>query len=200
MSEKELKAATQRNTVRNQVYICSIDRQIVRVEGPRPPSPTSKIRTTAEKEEEDRKAGRGARAKRRRKSGDDDDPSSDEEAPVGTEEVLRAPGDEDDYSTPARPLKRAKVDEEKDRFVRWNRELTVIRGGLGDTQPPKAPTPERSAIKPEARYPLDSMGNAKERPVERLKRTKVVVRAVFYEGEEPAPFDYNSPPKKKKKG
>lgn len=197
MSEKELKAATQRNTIRNQVYLCSIDRQIIRVDGPRPPSPTSKIRTTAEKEEQDRKAGRGARAKRRQRSSEGMGSSDeDEDAVVEVEEVNRAPGDEADYRTPKRPAKRAKLDE--GRFVRWNRALTVIRGGLGEAPPPKSPTPAKSAVRDEARYPLDSDGNAKERPVERLKRTTVVVRAVFYDGEEPAPFDYG-PPKGKRR-
>ncbi|RXK41492.1 hypothetical protein M231_01200 [Tremella mesenterica] len=65
MSEKELRTATARNTAKNEVYLCAIERQIIRRPGPRPPSPTSKIRTTLDKEEEEKKASRGQRAKRR---------------------------------------------------------------------------------------------------------------------------------------
>ena len=130
ISEKELKAATQRNTSRNEVYHCAIERQIVRKHGPRPPSPTSKIRTTADREEAERKVSREERAKRRSRGSEAD---SDTEAPPLVQRIsqLRGPGEEEDYVTPARPVKKAKtahVDvKTKDKVVRWDRGLVVIR-------------------------------------------------------------------------
>lgn len=201
MSEKELKAATTRNTMRNQVYYCSIDRQIVRVPGPRPPSPGAKIRTAAEREEADRKARREQRARRRHR---DDGESSEEESTPLVERVPhqpRAPGDEEDYTTPARPRKRLRVsdDETEDsastssgdsRQVRWDKGLTVIRGALGEFGGPSksaSTTPKPSSLKQAAQIPLDPHGNWAEshRHVDRTKPTKVVVTAVFYDGEEP---------------
>ncbi|WOO86189.1 uncharacterized protein LOC62_07G009675 [Vanrija pseudolonga] len=201
MSEKELKAATTRNTMRNQVYYCSIDRQIVRVPGPRPPSPGAKIRTAAEREEADRKIRREQRARRRNRG---DDESSEEEGTPLVERVPhqpRAPGDEEDYTTPARPRKRLRVsdDEAEDtssassgdsRQVRWDKGLTVIRGALGEFGGPSksaSTTPKPSSLKQAAQIPLDPHGNWAERHrhVDRTKPTKVVVTAVFYDGEEP---------------
>ena len=41
---------------------------------------------------------------------------------------VRGPGDEEDYKTPARPVKRVKMtDEEKGKYVRWDKGLVVIR-------------------------------------------------------------------------
>jgi len=134
ISEKELRSATQRNTDRNTVYLyCTIDRQIVRQPGPRPPSPTSKIRTTADRDEEEKKAGRGERAKRRSArdsdgaNGDATNNANFEALRSNVERVERArgPGDDDDYETPARPSKKVKTKHE--RRVGWDRELVIIR-------------------------------------------------------------------------
>ncbi|KAK8853336.1 hypothetical protein IAR55_004040 [Kwoniella newhampshirensis] len=166
MSEKELKAATQRNTMRNQVYHCAIDRQIIRQAGPRPPSPTSKIRTTAEKDEEEKRHAREDRARRRK--GEED---GMERPVVEKFTQTRGPGDDEDFVTPARPTKKAKTD---DKTVKWDREVLII--------------------------PLDKHGNVLEshRPVDNLKRTRIVVTAVFYEGEEPVPAPSSATRSKKK--
>ncbi|KAL1405113.1 hypothetical protein Q8F55_008736 [Vanrija albida] len=214
MSEKELKAATTRNTMRNQVYYCSIDRQIVRIPGPRPPSPGAKIRTAAEREEAERKVRREQRARRRNRG---DDESSDEESTPLVERVphqARAPGDEEDYMTPARPRKRLRVDDDEEnddssassgdsRQVRWDKGLTVIRGGLGEYGRPSkeaAATPTASSLKQAAQIPLDPHGNWAERHrhVDRTKPAKVVVTAVFYDGEEPVPVPSAGTRSKKK--
>jgi len=134
LSEKELKSTTHHNTMRNQVYLCAIDRQIVRKTGPRPPSPTSKIRTTADRDEAEKNAGREARAKRRSR-GSDGDTESDSEDDVHSSVVerlthVRGPGDEDDYTTPARPAKKAKTAHEHEgpaKSVKWDKGLVVIR-------------------------------------------------------------------------
>jgi hypothetical protein len=100
--------------MRNEVYFCAITRTIVRREGPRPPSPTSKIRTVADRKEDEKRISREERARRRDRcrSGDD---TEDEEAQsehsmpamLFTKHV-RGPGDEEDYETPARGNKRAR--------------------------------------------------------------------------------------------
>ncbi len=140
MSEKELKATTHHNTIRNQVYLCAIDRQIVRKTGPRPPSPTSKIRTTADRVEAEMKAGREARAKRRSRGSDvDTDVESEEDVYVSVVERsshVRRPGDEEDYETPARPAKKAKMSHTQSqgvaKSVKWDKGLVVIRHREGE--------------------------------------------------------------------
>lgn len=226
MTERELKNATTRNTARNQVYLCTIDRQIVRVAGDRPASPTSGIRTTAERDAEEQKAGRDARARRRARSslGSSEDESGDASASASTElddepaiehaTLGRiAPGDDVAYSTPVRrPAKRVKLDKsdsgsdsdagrgnanvenDNSRHVRWDEGLMIIRRGLGEVRHAhRRPAELKSCVTPKARYKLDENGNAIDRPTERLKRTTIRVKAVFYDGEEPVAFEYNKP-------
>ncbi|WVW86332.1 hypothetical protein I302_108376 [Kwoniella bestiolae CBS 10118] len=200
MSEKELKTTTHRNTIRNQVYHCAIDRQIIRQSGPRPPSPTSKIRTTAERNEEEKKQAREARAKRRKGQEHEDEEA---ERPIIEKLVQhRHPGDDSDFETPQaqRPMKKHKSGEEnkKTRAVIFDKGLTVIRDD-GSARPSSKDSKEgsehvtemKSCLK--AKVDLDHHGNLHEahRPIENLKRTRVVVNAVFYDGEEPVPFSYS---------
>ena len=123
MSEKELKAITQLHTSRNEVYHCAIDRQIVRKNGPRPPSPTSKIRTTADRDEAEKKAGRSDRAKRRSKGSDTE--TTDLAPVIERVTYTKGPGDDEDWKTPSRPSKKAKT--KHDKTVNWDKELLVIR-------------------------------------------------------------------------
>lgn len=226
LSEKELKTQTQRNTMRNQVYFCAIDRQIVRVPGPRPPSPGP--RTLAEKEEEEQKQERDARARKRNRDSGEGQEEEDEPPAVETVSLESAPGDEGEiWKTPARKRKRVVTSDDegdstdKQRNVRWDRALTVFRGGLGEaprasertqsTAPPghesldqrrtasEEPSRARSALKQGAQIQLDRNGNAVDRPVEKLKRQKVTVTAVFYDGEEPVPEPAKNTRSKKKK-
>ncbi len=110
--DKDLQAVTKRNTMRNEVYFCAITRNLVRRDGPRPPSPTSKIRTVADREEEDRRIDREARAKRRDRSKSRDDTEDEETSmpptPVQPLKHVRGPGEEEDYETPARGAKRGR--------------------------------------------------------------------------------------------
>jgi len=224
VSERQLRSATQQNTRRNQVYLCAIDRQIVRVPGPRPPSPTSKIPKSAERDEEEQKAARDARAKRRGRPSDDTSSEVEEDAPPVVEVVHQAlgPGDDEEYTTPVRPAKRARLNdgsgadtssngatstnmdvdaeaaEPTEKVVRWNRALTVIRGGLGEVSRSSRETTAdsqarlRSCLKTDAQIALDEFGNVINAKKETLKRSKVTIQAVFYDGEEPVPFNYNA--------
>ena len=179
--------------------------------GPRPPSPTGSIRTLAEKEEEEQKTERDARARRRNRGSGDASESDDELPVIEKVTVDSAPGDEDGvaWKTPAKKRKRAVASDDEDsttRNVRWDRALTVFRGGLGEA--PRSGDPRRtqseepatrSALKPGAQIQLDRNGNAVDRPVEKLKRQKVTVTAVFYDGEEPVPEPAKNTRSKKKK-
>lgn len=153
MSGKELKTTTDRNTMRNQVYLCAIDRQIVHIPGPRPPSPTSKIRTTADRDEEAKKKSREHRAKRRARESEDTAAGRSPELPrIEKVERLRGPGDEEDWRTPARPAKKAKTG--ADKSVKWDKGLTIIRDdGAGVSLPTDAETeePTRSCLRQEAK-------------------------------------------------
>jgi len=136
VSGKELKTTTDRNTMRNQVYFCAIDRQVVHVAGPRPPSPTSKIRTTADRDEEQKKNSRENRAKRRgaRESGASTEAGSPDRPIIQRVEQIRGPGDDEDWKTPARPMKKAKLREEKN--VKWDRGLVIIHDDGSEVKPP----------------------------------------------------------------
>ena len=135
ISGKELKTTTERNTMRNQVYFCAIDRQIVHIPGPRPPSPTSKIRTTADRDEDNKKKSREHRAKRRgaRESGASTEAGSPERPIMQRVEQARGPGDDEDWKTPARPSKKAKREEKN---VKWDRGLVIIHDDGSEVKPP----------------------------------------------------------------
>ena len=155
LSEKELKVATQRNTAKNEKYNCVFEREIVHVNSERPASPTSKIRTIADREEEERKQGRDERAKRRSRGPEGDD----EEIQVAViERVSRFRGDEDDYTTPARALKKAKVTHAK--TVRWDKGLLIIRDDVGketiQRESPKKEDWPRGCIKNSAKVTCHS--------------------------------------------
>lgn len=116
ISDKELSTLTKLNTARNEVYFCTLDRNVVKKDGPRPPSP-NKVRTIAEREEEERKLGREARAKRRGKGNSGGESSGQEDTdgqPLSLADLLpplkhiRGAGEDEDYQTPARPLKRTR--------------------------------------------------------------------------------------------
>lgn len=173
MSEKELRETTKRNTAKNEVYHCAIDRQIVRKTGPRPPSPTSKIRTTADKEEEEKKQGRGERAKRRSGSAastaDEGSEGEEQECPtiqrIAWENVA---GEEiGEYVAPpesTRPNKKLKLNftdtstastpsksRNRTRRVKWDNGLILIRNDGSDLKSlSRTPSCEMSQLPPGA--------------------------------------------------
>ncbi|RDX56840.1 hypothetical protein OH76DRAFT_1551234 [Lentinus brumalis] len=137
MSALALKTLTSANTVRNQQQVVIIQTEVIRKEGPRPDSPTTRVRSALEKQKEELALQRKERAERRarRSTGSDlDDPpagstTGDETAMDGapdggdasfmsvdrdgdSEAVpirhRRGPGDEEDYETPPRPERPAK--------------------------------------------------------------------------------------------
>lgn len=152
MSGKELKTTTDRNTMRNQVYLCAIDRQVVHINGPRPPSPTSKIRTTADRDEEEKKRSRESRAKRRGTATTDGSP---EKPVIERVDRARGPGDDEDWKTPARPAKKAKMGQTK--TVKWDRGLVIIRDDGSAVCPRSSDdneVPKRSCVRLAAKVSL----------------------------------------------
>ncbi|TBU65906.1 hypothetical protein BD310DRAFT_943410 [Dichomitus squalens] len=125
MSALALKTLTSANTKRNQEQVAKIQMEIIRKEGSRPDSPTTRVRSALEKQKEERIQQRQERAARRarRSAGSDvieglpSDSASDGEEKVNVGDVSamsvdeegmplrhrRGPGDEEDYETPPRP-------------------------------------------------------------------------------------------------
>lgn len=156
LTETELKNLTSFHTARNEVYFCSIARNVHKREGPRPPSP-NKVRTIAEREEQERKLSRERRAKKRdsRKSSGETD--ADEWDSTGSDaekdEVIltkhvRGPGDDEDYVTPARPGKARKSAKPSEATrVRWDKGLVVRSDGPRAGELPRAKKPLKSCLR-----------------------------------------------------
>lgn len=116
-----LKTLTNNNTARNQSYYAQLETQIIRKAGDRPESPTMKLRTISEKQKEEQGKMRAERARRRGLLGssgmeidsavtmDVDEEGNTLEQPL---KHRRGPGDDEDYTTPERPVagKRVKWD------------------------------------------------------------------------------------------
>lgn len=157
LTETELKNLTSFHTARNEVYFCSIARNVHKREGPRPPSP-NKVRTIAEREEEERKLSRERRARKResRKSNGDtdgewDSAGSDAEVMVHTKHI-RGPGDDEDYATPARPGKGRKSQKPSDAArVRWDKGLVVRSDGPRAGKLPAERRPLKSCLRHQVR-------------------------------------------------
>ncbi|KAI8998697.1 hypothetical protein BD414DRAFT_475812 [Trametes punicea] len=132
MSALALKALTNANTLKNQQQVAVLKTEVIRKEGVRPDSPTTKVRTALERQREERAQQRNERAQRRarRSAGEDDIQSTGDGRNLGAAEPetdvdasfmsverdadgvplrhRRGPGDEEDYETPPRPERPAK--------------------------------------------------------------------------------------------
>ncbi|OBZ75712.1 hypothetical protein A0H81_04382 [Grifola frondosa] len=71
MTALALKALTTANTNRNQQHVVSLKTEVIRKEGKRPESPTSKVRTVLERQKEEKVQQRKERAERRARRGAD---------------------------------------------------------------------------------------------------------------------------------
>ncbi|CAL1704786.1 unnamed protein product [Somion occarium] len=132
MSALSLRSLTSANTQRNQNYVVRLETEVVRVEGKRPDSPTTKVRTVLERQKADRILQRQERAERRAKRTaegqadvtaesvdfDEGDVSTVSAEPDSNGVILkyrRGPGEDEDYETPPRPdrpVKRGRFEEE----------------------------------------------------------------------------------------
>lgn len=170
MSALALKSLTSANTTRNQTQVAELRTEIIRKEGSRPESPTTKVKTVAERQREEKVLQRQARAQRRAQrdgsigatdaDGTDDDESDDtgDNTDMHVEgEVLlkhrRGPGEEEDYETPQRPerpMKRGRFEEEEEgreeKRVKWDRGLATTVW-LDDSPPKSRRTPREELTK-----------------------------------------------------
>lgn len=156
LNPRQLQALTDANTLRNQTYLADLQRKIVRRYGPRPGSPTTKIRTIMEKSREERSKGREARAERRHRRNEGSNMTQSSEDDMDTlssptpgnslsenglfTKHTRGPGDEEDYETPVRPPTTSRVDPNKPaKTVKWDRGLArTISGWAADRLANKA--------------------------------------------------------------
>jgi len=162
-----------------------LETELVRKEGKRPESPTTKLRTISERQKEEKNLQRQERAERRARKielgeiGEGDmDLSFMSDMPLGDDgrplKHRRGPGDEDDYETPerpARPSKRTRIDggdpdgdkDEKDKRVQWDRGLftAVYLDELPDTRiwPKNENTKKSCLAKGSKAARLDPLGN-----------------------------------------
>ena len=129
MSALALKSLTASNTARNQKQFSELQTEVIMKEGKRPDSPTTKVRTTLEKEKEEKALERQERAARRaRKAAAAGDVDGAQVTEVDVEMSLlsvdeffidfakhaRGPGEDEDYESPdrsERPLKRGRLEE-----------------------------------------------------------------------------------------
>lgn len=145
LSSLALKTLTTNNTVRNQQVVNMLETELVRKEGKRPESPTTKLRTITERQQAEKTQQREERAARRARKlesgeigeGDGDLSFMSDYLPVDEDGLplkhRRGPGEDEDYETPerpARPSKRTRMDidgeesrEAKERRVQWDRGL-----------------------------------------------------------------------------
>lgn len=157
MSALALKTLTITNTSKNQKQVAELQTEVVRKDGKRPDSPTTRVRSALEQQKEVRDQQRRERAERRAKRSSTEVDDTNEDGSIDTEDNSmnnvdddasgnplkhrRGPGDEEDYVTPerpARPSKKGRMDddvENDDRHVRWDRGLTTTV--FFDGSPPK---------------------------------------------------------------
>lgn len=168
MSAVALKNLTANNTTKNQYYITArLETEIVRKDGDRPSSPTTKVRTLLDKQKEDKMKEREERAARRRArravvSTDDEDDQTDlgdlsfasiDIGPDGQPLKHRlGAGDEEEWETPEKG-----DDVVKARRVKWDKLLfdTVYFEDINPPNPPEGAsklTPkQKGALAPTAK-------------------------------------------------
>ncbi|KZV97668.1 hypothetical protein EXIGLDRAFT_832689 [Exidia glandulosa HHB12029] len=158
----QLRALTNANTVRNQAWTTTtIETLVVRKPGPRPASPSTKMRTAAEKSKEEASQERERRARRR--AGQDVEA---EEAEAERRRHLKAPGDDSEYETP----ETVRV---AGRGVRWDPGLISTPERRGEDEPLVLP---RSCLTP---APVKVSV-----PLHALRREKVVVTKFVYDDDD----------------
>lgn len=223
MTATALKALTTSNTTKNQQQVAEIQTEVIRKEGKRPDSPTTKVRTVLERQKQLKTQERQERAARRaRRSSEappeadtEPDESVDVEGSVGDISLdmngvplrhRRAPGDEEDYETPPRPerpAKRGRFDEgietREGKRVKWDRGLATTV--YIDSSPPKPRRPKdvatRGCLAAAAKtLRLDTLGNVLDAvtPLPELVRENIVVQKFVYEDDSDPAAEIATPP------
>ncbi|EPQ58139.1 hypothetical protein GLOTRDRAFT_136912 [Gloeophyllum trabeum ATCC 11539] len=218
MTQVALRALTNKNTQANQKYwFIDIETEVVRKPGPRPDSPTTKVKTAIQKQKEEQDQGRRERAQRRaRRTGgslDDEggDTTADDSFKLGEPaKHQRGPGDETDYETPEKlgpAAKKARFDSgvrDKDgKRVKWDKGLhTLIY--LDDPKPERTVQGVKKGglAKSTKELRLDDLGNvpnAKD-PLPIAVHEKVIVKKFVYDNDpEAAVVEVETPKPKSRK-
>lgn len=218
LTQEELNRLTQKNTKRNQLHFNKHDVQTIIMDVNRPPSPTSKIRRSISKEgaagRPTTKEGREARAANRRRALRSSTDGSELElmkSELGTREEeeqkgpivhYRAPGDEEEFFSPARPSKVLKS-KKKDapaaelvlKTVKWDKAL-VYEGPLEDQSSRADPIIKvnsalvslmhslLTSLMPSQRIPLDAFGNSINTASGFAKPAPVQIKKLVYKDDE----------------
>ncbi|KAG6890713.1 hypothetical protein C0995_005086 [Termitomyces sp. Mi166 len=215
MSATALRALTTSNTARNQRYLAAkLETEIIRKEGDRPESPAVKMKTVLQREQEERNRQRKERAAKRGRPGGErlghlnEDRHSDRDTENESDwddrsfspspkRHKRGPGDEEEYKTPVRKLKRLKlVDDddkeesvENERRVKWDRGLfttiSLDQVKLGTRRPPKENIAIKGCLAPAAKtLPLDNLGNLHaDTPLTDLVEENILVKRFVYDND-----------------
>lgn len=160
MTAVALRTLTDSNTTKNKEYLTALlQTEVIRREGARPESPGMNVKSVMQKEQEartkeraeraERRAKRDAKDKDKNKMGDENNGASEGEdenenendgwdsSPTpNSRKHVWGPGDEEDYETPLRPMKRLRIDdvaddqgqaeaeaEAEEKRVKWDRGL-----------------------------------------------------------------------------
>jgi hypothetical protein len=207
ISSAALATLTTRNSRRNEIHLVKLSVVTIRIEGARPPSPSSKIRKSSlaegaspmEKGRADE--ARAVRARKRARESQESRTSAGSEAGERDAErggvgVWRDPdfrgwetemaqhrlgaGEEETYSTPLRVKKRT-----AGKGVRWRKNLFAAPASSSSTSA-SASTPWKSNLVAKD-YQLDRHGNARSGdapPSPSWKRVRVTVRKIVYDDDE----------------
>ncbi|KZT68974.1 hypothetical protein DAEQUDRAFT_765762 [Daedalea quercina L-15889] len=216
MSAMALRALTSSNTQKNQQQVAALKTEVIRKEGKRPGSPTTKVRTVMEKQREIKAQQRQQRAERRARRSSEGAQASESQVDMSVDlgdvsnitvdddgvpvRHRRGPGDEEDYETPPRPerpFKRERLEHEAetkgDKTVKWDRGLATAV--YLDEISPKLKKPASSdatrkgCLAPTAKtLRLDTLGNVLDAntPLPNLVREDVIVKKFVYEDDEDA--------------
>lgn len=157
MSATALRTLTSSNTAKNQQTVTIFATELIKRDGPRPESPTVKIRTILQKQREEKGLQRKERAERRARRSEEgsvgndmewannSDTRDDSREPTPTRH-RRGPGDEEDYVTPERerPQKKLRFGDDVEEHERLKKQVKWYHGlstevYLDDIQPKPLP-------------------------------------------------------------
>ncbi|KIK59903.1 hypothetical protein GYMLUDRAFT_60002 [Collybiopsis luxurians FD-317 M1] len=229
MTALALRTLTDSNTTRNKEYLTALlQTEVVRREGARPESPGMIIKSISQKAKEDMTKDRNARAERRAKrenrgkgvdengfSEDDDGEEERTESGLDNSPSNRkhawGPGDEEDYESPVRPMKRLRLNDDDGpaedfddkKRVKWDRGL-FQQIYLDDIKPRTTHSRiTHSGIKgclaPTSKaLRLDTLGNLPnaDSPLNDLMKENVVVKKFVYDSDVVEPLPAPPPPVK----
>ncbi|KAJ3831379.1 hypothetical protein F5878DRAFT_667618 [Lentinula raphanica] len=129
MTALALRTLTESNSSKNKDYVAVLlQTEVVLREGARPESPGIIVKSISQKEKEAKTQDRNARAERRANE-DEDLGRGWKSSPLGQGKHAWGAGDEEDFETPVRPVKRVRADgegfddEDEKKRVKWDRGL-----------------------------------------------------------------------------